>query len=57
MREAFGDLVFETPIPASIRFQEAPAAGTPVIHYAPNSAGAIAYTALAKEVLDRGKAS
>ena len=57
MREAFGPLVFETVIPASIRFQEAPAAGTPVIHYAPQSAGALAYVALAKEVLNRGKAS
>lgn len=56
MREAFGPLVFETVIPASIRFQEAPAAGTPVIHYAPQSAGAVAYVALAEEVLNRGKA-
>jgi chromosome partitioning protein len=57
MRGAFGDVVFDTAVPASIRFQEAPAAGMPVIHYAPKSAGALAYQALAKEVLDRGKAS
>ncbi len=57
MREAFGELVFETMIPTSIRFQEAPATGTPVIQYAPQSTGAVAYVALAMEVLDRGKAS
>ena len=53
MRQAFGDVVFQTVIPASIRFQEAAVAGIPVVKYAPLSAGAIACRALAKEVLDR----
>lgn len=55
MREAFGGLLFETVIPASIRFQEAPVAALPVVTYAPHSPGAIAYMALAKEILHRAQ--
>jgi chromosome partitioning protein len=52
-RRAFGDRirVFDTTIPASVRFKEAPAAGMSILTYAPNSDGAEAYRSFTKEVL------
>jgi chromosome partitioning protein len=52
-RRAFGDRikVFNTSIPISVRFKEAPAAGMSILNYAPNSEGANAYRLLTKEVL------
>jgi chromosome partitioning protein len=52
-RKAFGDRirVFDTTIPTSVRFKEAPAAGMSIINYAPNSEGADAYRSLTEEVL------
>jgi chromosome partitioning protein len=52
-RRAFGDKirVFDTTIPTSVRFKEAPAAGTSILNYAPSSEGAKAYRLLAEEVL------
>jgi len=37
-------------IPVNTKLAEAPAAGQPITTYAPQSAGALAYTALAEEV-------
>ena len=51
MREIFGELVFDTVIHRNIRLAEAPSAGTPVLTYAPQSRGAVAYRALAAEIL------
>jgi chromosome partitioning protein len=52
-KRAFGEKirVFETTIPISVRFKEAPAAGMSIIQYAPTSEGAEAYRLLTKEVL------
>jgi chromosome partitioning protein len=52
-RRAFGDRirVFDTTIPTSVRFKEAPAAGMSIINYAPKSEGADAYRSLTEEVL------
>jgi chromosome partitioning protein len=52
-RRAFGDRirVFDTTIPVSVRFKEAPAAGQSILTYAPNSEGAEAYRSFTKEVL------
>jgi chromosome partitioning protein len=52
-RRAFGDKikVFETTIPVSVRFKEAPAAGMSILTYAPKSDGAEAYRILTEEVL------
>ncbi|MFC2047344.1 ParA family protein, partial [Chloroflexota bacterium] len=52
-KKAFGDniRVFDTLIPASVRFKEAPAAGQSILTYAPNSVGANAYRLLTKEVM------
>jgi chromosome partitioning protein len=51
--EAFGDRVFDTVISRTVRFPETTVAGRPITHYAPSSAGAVAYRELAKEVLAR----
>ena len=53
LREHFPDLVMNTVVPRSIRLAEAPSFGIPVIEHAPASRGALAYRALAKEVLAR----
>lgn len=53
-RRAFGDRirVFDTMVPTSVRFKEAPAAGKTILGYAPGSEGAEAYRALAREVMN-----
>jgi chromosome partitioning protein len=53
VRERYGALVFETVIPTNIKLAEAPTAGMPISHYAPTSAGALAYAALAEELETR----
>ena len=50
IRARYGDLVFQTVIPLNTKLAEAPASGTPIASYAPGSAGALAYAALAEEV-------
>lgn len=52
-RRAFGDRirVFETTIPTSVRFKEAPAAGMSILTYAPRSDQADAYRLFTEEVL------
>jgi chromosome partitioning protein len=47
----FPDQVFRSVIPRSIRLAEAPSYGLPISAYAPTSVGAVAYEALAKELL------
>jgi chromosome partitioning protein len=49
----FGDKVFETMIPRSIRLSEAPSHGKPVILYDRHCTGAAAYRQLAREFLRR----
>jgi nitrogenase subunit NifH len=51
VRRHFQDKVFNTIIPRSVRLAEAPSYGQPITVYAPKSSGAIAYSALAREVL------
>jgi chromosome partitioning protein len=57
VRDAFGRLLFATPIRKTIRFAEAPVVGEPILSYAPGSQGAHAYRDLAKEVMDRVSSS
>jgi len=47
----FPDQVFKSIIPRSVRLAEAPSYGLPISAYAPTSVGAMAYEALAKELL------
>ena len=49
----FGDTVYRTVVPRNIRLAEAPSYGQPVIKYDRQSRGAIAYLALAGELLRR----
>lgn len=49
-RRHLGDLVYQTVIPRSVRLSEAPSHGMPIQRYAPESTGALAYAALAREV-------
>ncbi|MFN3706044.1 MAG: ParA family protein [Thermoflexales bacterium] len=50
-RKYFGDKVFKTTIPRSVRLSEAPSYGVPIAVYAPNSPGGQAYQMLAAELL------
>ena len=51
----FPNQVFKSIVPRSIRLAEAPSYGLPISEYAPNSVGAEAYEALAKELLKGDK--
>jgi len=50
VREHFGNKVYKTVVPRTVRLAEAPSFGQPVIVFDPTSRGATAYRALAKEV-------
>ena len=52
-RENLKGLVFKTMIPRNVRLSEAPSFGLPVTNYDPTSRGAMAYKALAQEMLER----
>ena len=49
----FGDKVYRTVIPRNVRLAEAPSHGLPVLNYDKQSKGALAYLALAGEMLRR----
>lgn len=53
VRAYFGDKVFDTLVPRTVKISEAPSFGMPVIKYAPSNKGAIAYLSLADEVIGR----
>jgi chromosome partitioning protein len=53
VRSHFGDLVFKTRVPRSVRLAEAPSFGQPITVFDPSSRGAGAYRRLARELLDR----
>jgi len=52
-RAHFADTVFKTVIPRNIKLSESPSFGKPILLYDPNSIGAIAYKALADELVKR----
>jgi chromosome partitioning protein len=52
-RETLGELVFQTIVPRNVRVSEAPSHAVPVLDYDPASKGAIAYQALADEIVAR----
>jgi chromosome partitioning protein len=52
LTDFFGDQVFKTIIPRSIRLAEAPSFGKTILSYDPRSRGAESYVKLAKEILD-----
>ena len=53
VRRHFGDLVFRTSVPRSVRVAEAPSHGLPVTAYDRDSAGADAYWKVAMELVGR----
>lgn len=55
VKKHFGDVVFKTVIPRNVRLSEAPSFGEPIVFYDKSSKGAKAYTALAKEVINRNR--
>ncbi len=55
VRKHLGRAVFKTMIPRNVRIAEAPSFAKPVMMYDPSCAGAVAYMALADEVLSRHK--
>lgn len=55
LAEFFGDKLYRTCIPRNVRLAEAPSFGLPVINYDKQSKGALAYLALAGEILRRDK--
>ena len=55
VKKHFKKAVFATVIPRNVRLGEAPSHGKPISLYDPRSTGAVAYQALAKEVLKRNR--
>lgn len=53
VRDHFQEVVYETPIPRTVRFGEAPSHGLTILEYEPQGAGALAYLALAEEFVMR----
>jgi chromosome partitioning protein len=53
VRKYFPRETFKTVIPRNVRLSEAPSYGQTILSYAPGSAGALAYRALAAEFLER----
>jgi chromosome partitioning protein len=53
LRRHFGDLVFATTVPRSVRLAEAPSHGLPAIAYDRHSAGAQAYWKVVMELVER----
>ena len=53
VRRVLREKVFDTVIPRNVRLSEAPSYGLPISLYDPSCAGAVAYAALAEELLRR----
>ncbi len=53
VQKHFGDRLYKTLIPRSVRLSEAPSHGQPITHYDPHSKGAEAYRLLTREFLSR----
>ncbi|WP_130838464.1 ParA family protein [Lachnoclostridium sp. Marseille-P6806] len=53
VRDHVSQHIYQTIIPRSVRLAEAPSYGEPITTYDPKSPGALAYMALAKEVIER----
>ena len=53
VKKYFREKVMRTMIPRNVRLSEAPSHGKPVMAYDPGSKGAAAYTALAREIMER----
>ena len=54
VRNYFGKQTFEVVIPRTVKLSEAPSYGMPITQYDPTGKGALSYSALAEEVINRG---
>jgi chromosome partitioning protein len=54
LRENFNDKLLRTEIPRTVKFSDANSSETPITQFAPESAAAEAYRAVARELVDRG---
>ncbi len=57
LSEYFGDRLYRTCVPRNVRLAEAPSFGMPALSYDRQSKGAIAYLALAGEIIRRNEAT
>lgn len=57
IRDRFGESVFETVIPRNVRISEAELEGQPVVIFDPQASGALSYSRLTDEVLQRAHVS
>jgi len=55
LHKYFGDKVYETVVPRNVRLAEAPSHGVPVLSYDNTSKGALAYLALAEELINKNQ--
>jgi chromosome partitioning protein len=55
LREAFGELVYQTVVPHSVKVEEAHARHRTILEWAPKSPPALAYERLVTEVLTHGR--
>ena len=55
VKKCFGKKVYRSVIPRNVRLSEAPSFGEPINVFDRTATGAIAYTSLAKEVIERNK--
>jgi len=53
VRKHFGERVYQTVIPRSVRLSEAPSFGKSILEYASGGTAAQAYRALAREFIER----
>ena len=56
IQKHYGDVIFKTVIPRTIRLAEAPSHGQPIVKYETSGLGAAAYRSVAKEFLARENA-
>ncbi len=57
VREHFGERVYQTVVPRTVRLSEAPSFGQTILEYDSSGTGARAYRSLAREFLDRHSAA
>ncbi len=55
MRNHFGEQVFQSVIPRSVKLSESPSFGRPIVLYDPTSKGSLAYMSFAQEIISREK--
>ena len=51
VKKYFGDKVYKTCVPRTVRLSEAPSYGMPINYYEPNGKGSEAYMEMARELL------